>query len=287
MASRDVAAAKGSHERPADLDVLGIRTRVLQAGAGDTAVVFLHGSPGSADDWSGLLPRIAPLSRCVAFDLPGYGSADRPSDWDYSPGSYATFIAAALGELGVKRAHLVMHDLGGVGALWGAAHPDQLASAVIIDTGVFVGYKWHGVARLNRTPVIGELMAAATTHAGFRAAMRRYNPQPRKLPDEHVERWWRDYDRGTRRAGMRFYRAAPPSSIERIAPALSRLDRPALVLWGAHDRFLPVEQAHLQRRSFPSAEVVILEDSGHWPFLDDPDRAAEHVVPFLERQLAG
>jgi pimeloyl-ACP methyl ester carboxylesterase len=65
------------------------------------------------------------------------------------------------------------------------------------------------------------------------------------------------------------------------------LDRPALVLWGRHDRACPVEQAELQRRSFPRAEVAVLEDSGHWPFIDDPDGAAAHIIPFLERQVTG
>jgi pimeloyl-ACP methyl ester carboxylesterase len=265
-----------------------LRVPLLQGGpaGAEEAVVFLHGSPGSAHDWDDLLPRVAAFARVVAFDFPGYGAADSPADWDYSPGGYATFIAAALAELGIARAHLVMHDLGGVGTLWAAAHPGSFASAVVIDTGVLIGFHWHGFARLNRAPVLGELMAAATTRYGFRTVMKHYNPQPRKLPEEFLERWWRDYDRGTRRAGLRFYRAAPPSSIERLAPTLRQLDRPALVVWGAHDRFLPVEQAELQKESFPSAEVVVFEDSGHWPYLDNPERAAKVIVPFLNRETA-
>jgi pimeloyl-ACP methyl ester carboxylesterase len=70
-----------------------------------------------------------------------------------------------------------------------------------------------------------------------------------------------------------------------LAPLLAPLDRPALVLWGAHDPFVSVEQAANQRESFPRAEVVVLDDSGHWPFLDDPDRAAAAIVPFLRGQL--
>lgn len=288
MRGSEAAVPETASIEAGELRALGLRVPVLQggpAGAGE-AVVFLHGSPGSSHDWDDLLPRIAVFARVVAFDFPGYGGADRPTDWDYSPGGYATFIAAAVAELGIERAHLVMHDLGGVGTLWAAAHPGSLASAVVIDTGVFIGFRWHGFARLNRAPVLGDVMAAATTRFGFRTVMRYYNPQPRKLPEQFLERWWRDYDRGTRRAGLRFYRAAPPSSIERLAPTLRQLDRPALVVWGAHDRFLPVEQAELQKESFPSAELVIFEDSGHWPFLDDPGRAAEVIVPFISRQAA-
>lgn len=288
MRETEAAVGETAPVRRGELGALGLRVPVLEGGPAGAkeAVVFLHGIPGSSHDWDDLLPRVAAFARVVAFDFPGYGGADRPKEWDYSPGGYATFIAAALAELGIERAHVVMHDLGGVGTLWAAAHAGSFASAVIIDTGVLIGFRWHGFARLNRAPLLGEVMAATTTRFGFRTVMKHYNPQPRKLPEEFLERWWRDYDRGTRRAGLRFYRAAPPSSIERLAPILRQLDRPALVVWGAHDRFLPVQQAELQKQSFPSAEVVIFEDSGHWPFLDNPGRAAELIVPFLRRQAA-
>jgi pimeloyl-ACP methyl ester carboxylesterase len=115
--------------------------------------------------------------------------------------------------------------------------------------------------------------------------MRLYNPQPRKLPAWFVDQLYADYDRGTRRAGLRFYRSSPPTGFERLAPSLREMDTPALVLWGAHDVGIPVEQAELQKQSFPSAEVVVLADSGHWPFIDDADSARQAIVPFLRRQL--
>jgi pimeloyl-ACP methyl ester carboxylesterase len=62
-------------------------------------------------------------------------------------------------------------------------------------------------------------------------------------------------------------------------------DPPALVVWGRRDPYLKVEQAERQRRAFPSAEVVVLDGSGHWPMLDDPDAVARVVVPFLQRRL--
>ena len=272
--------------RSGELVALGMRTRVLEAGVvdGGEAVVFLHGSPGSADVWRDLLRPVGEFANAVAFDLPGFGEADRPADWEYSPSAYATFVAAVLGELGIRRAHLVMHDVGGSGVLWAAAHPDAFASAVMIDTGVLIDYRWHLIARLHRVPLAGELVAAGS-HLGLPAAMRLFERGPRPLSRERIRGWRRGYDRGTRRAMLRFYRSTPPSSFAPLAPGFTRLDRPALVVWGAHDPFVPVEQAERQHQSFPSAEVVVLEDSGHYPHLDDPERVAAAVVPFLRHQL--
>jgi pimeloyl-ACP methyl ester carboxylesterase len=70
-----------------------------------------------------------------------------------------------------------------------------------------------------------------------------------------------------------------------LAPALAQLAVPVCVLWGARDPYIPVRFAEQQRALFPRAEVHLLEDAGHWPFLDDPSRVKAVVVPFLLRQL--
>jgi pimeloyl-ACP methyl ester carboxylesterase len=265
------------------IEAFGIGTRVLQVGDPglEEAVVLLHGAPGSADDWADLLPRIGAFGRGVAFDLPGFGEAGKPADWGYTPDGFALFIAAALDALGIARAHLVMIDIGGLGCLWAAAHPNSLASAVLIDGGVLIDYRWHLPARAHRLPLVGVLVAASAG-LGFDAAYRLYDPG---VPKEVRRRWRRAYGWPTRRAMLRLYRATPPSSFGRPAAALRRLDRPALVIWGSRDRFVGVEQAERQRTSFPSAEVVVLDGCGHYPPVEAPQRVAELAVPFLKRQL--
>jgi pimeloyl-ACP methyl ester carboxylesterase len=280
-----VTSAAPAAVRVEELRVLGLRTRLLQAGGGrdDEAVVFVHGGPGSASDWDDLLPRIGSFGRAMAFDLPGFGDGDKPADhWGYNANGWANFIAAALSELGVARAHLVLHDLGGeAGLAWAAAHPGSFASAAMLNTGVLIDYRWHAIARLHRAPLVGRL-AARTGGLGLRPVMRLYEP---RLPKHVLERWRREFDWGTRRAMLRFYRTAPPVSAGRFARDLKRLDRPALVVWGARNRFVPVEQAERQRASFPSAEVIVLPGSGHYAHLHDPAGVAELVVPFVRRQL--
>jgi pimeloyl-ACP methyl ester carboxylesterase len=275
--------ARAHGVRVRDLYALGLRTRLLEAGPSDAveAVVFLHGAPGSAEDWKHLLPVVARFARAVAFDFPGFGQADKPADWDYTSSGFALFIAAALKELGICRAHLVMVDIGGLGCLWGAAHPDSFASAVLINAGVPLQFRWHILARLHQIPVVGFLVAL-TAKLGFRTVFGHYEPI---LPRDELARWGREYVWGTRRAMLRLYRATPPGAFARMAPVLQVLDRPALVIWGARDRFVKVEQANHQRESFPSAEVIVLDDSGHYPPLDAPDRVIELAVPFLKTQL--
>lgn len=277
----------GVERGPLSLD--GIDVPVSSTGPADAteAVVFVHGNPGSSRDWDDLMARVGSFARGVALDLPGFGKASKPADFDYTVEGYANFLDAALDRLGVERAHLVLHDFGGPWGLeWASRNPERLASAVLINTGALLDYSWHYLARIWRTPVAGELFQATTTRSGLRIALRHGNP--RGLPRPFIDRMYDDADAGTKRAVLRLYRATPdPAAIgRRHADSLRPLDRPALVVWGAHDPYIPVAQAERQREAFPSAEVAILPDSGHWPLADDPDAVGKLVEPFLHSVLA-
>lgn len=266
------------------LEVAGIRTPLLSAGdpAATEAVVFVHGNPGSSRDWEDLVHAVGPHARALAWDAPGFGQADKPADFDYSVAGYAAFIDSALSALGVSKVHLVLHDFGGPWGLdWAMQHPDRFASVVLVNTGVLLDYSWHTMAKIWRTPGLGELVMATTVRPVWRLVMKAGNP--RGLPPEFVDRMYDDFDTPTRKAVLKLYRASPPAALEVLSAEMRALDRPALVVWGAKDPYIPVAQAELQRRSFPSAEVHVLEDSGHWPFVDNQERTRELVVPFLRR----
>ncbi|HEV2726952.1 MAG TPA: alpha/beta fold hydrolase [Solirubrobacterales bacterium] len=265
----------------------GTRTRLIQAGPEDAAeaVVFVHGNPGSADDWGRLAGAVgAAGTRAVAFDLPDFGQTVAPSGFEHTAPGYAGFVAEALAELGVDRAHLVLHDFGGaIGLTWALAHPDDLASVTLIDTGLLPGYRWHSLARIWRTPVLGEIFQAMTTRGGYRFALNRN--EPRGLPQEFVDRMYDHYDRRTREAVLKLYRATPdPGGMaEGLIQALAPRDIPALVIWGEDDAYLPSSFAASQREAFPSADVHVLPASGHWPYADAPETVERLLVEFLER----
>jgi pimeloyl-ACP methyl ester carboxylesterase len=270
------------------ITVSGLNTRVLETGPSDSheAVVFLHGNPGSSDDWRDLVGRTGSFARAVAFDMPGFGKADKPRDFEYSVPGEVRFFDAALTELGIEHVHLVLHDLGGPwGVEWAARNPDRVRSVVLLNTGVFVDYKWHVLARIWQTPVAGELFMATTSRFAFRTLTKR-GQQKRPLPRDFVDSMYDNFDRDTRHAVLQHYRAEkrPQAGARRAADALRPHDIPALVLWGARDPYLGLELAEAQKQAFPSARIAVLPDSGHWPFMDNPDETASHVLPFLREQ---
>lgn len=272
-----------------DIRILGVKTPTYEAGPSDRgeAVVFVHGNPGPSDDWERMAPRAAEFARVVAMDLPGYGRADRPDDFDYTVQGYARHLGALLDELGVTRAHLVMHDFGGgFGLAWAVEQPKSVGSVTLIDTGILTGYEWHKYAKIWQTPLLGELFQATANAPLLHRAISMDNPKP--IPRAFVDRVMSYADWGHKKAVLKLYRASrdPDRTFGPLAEAVKKLDVPACVVWGAGDAYLPVKYAERQREFFPRAEVHVLPGLGHWPFIDDPEAVENVVLPFLKAQTS-
>lgn len=277
------------------LTVDGVSMPLLKSGPrrGREAVVFVHGNPGSSQDWLDLIPRLGRKGiRTLAFDLPGFGRAEKPRNFPYTFRGYSRFFNRALSELGVRRAHLVLHDLSGpLGIAWASSHPERLESAVLLNTGFLIGYRHHYLARIWRTPGAGEAFMAQFNREEFALGVQQ-GQQERPLPRSFIDRIYDDFDRPTRCGILELYRSFPPN--ERISRPFRRWarilrrdqpGRPALVIWGANDPYVPVKHARQQQLGFPRAQIRIFGDSGHWPFADNERRTRRNVVPFLRSQF--
>lgn len=270
------------------ITVDGLATSVLVGGAGrpGEAVVFVHGNPDSGSDWMPLMTRVAGFATVVAPDLPGFGAADERPDGDYTIYSYARFLNGVITALGIRRVHLVAHDFGGpFAAAWAADHPASVASVTFVNTGVLLGYRWHRMARVWRTPVLGELSMRTLDRRVATRMLARENPG--------LSAQWvatiagRLMPAKTRRAVLKLYRSTRPGDSEQLAARLRQHDHDALVVFGDADAYIPVEQARRQVEVFPRAEVVVLPGVGHWCWLEATDAVAAAVVPFLQQRTAG
>jgi pimeloyl-ACP methyl ester carboxylesterase len=116
-------------------DAGGVRSFVREQGDGPV-VVCVHGVPSSSFLYRKLLARLADQGlRGVAFDFPGLGLADRPTDFDYSWTGLARWLGEAIDALELGRVHLVVHDIGGpVGCEWAVRNPERIVSLTVLNT---------------------------------------------------------------------------------------------------------------------------------------------------------
>jgi pimeloyl-ACP methyl ester carboxylesterase len=247
-------------------------------------VLYLHGVPSSGSDWIPFLERTGGY----APDLPGFGSSDKPPHFDYSIAGYAAFLRAYVDHLGLDRFSLVMHDWGSVGLTLAQAIPERVEALVAICVVPFLpGYRWHRVARIWRTPLLGELFMGYAFRAGMKRGSREWLAAPGPAPDEMIDEIWRHFDHGTQRAILKLYRSAPPAALAAAGERLGEIEARALFIWGERDPYLPPEFAHrLAERLGGPAEVEVIEGARHWPWLDRPE-LVDHVTAFLAPGGAG
>lgn len=276
------------------ITVDGVSTRITESGPrhAKEAVLFVHGNPTSARDWDDLVAANGRFARTVALDIPGYGKSDKLSTSIQTLNGAAGYIDGVRRALGISRVVLVAHDFGGIwGLQWASQQPKSLIGVVLIDTGVLKDYVPHPLALVWATPGAGELQVASTTRQSFHQAINYMQPRP--LPNRFVDRVYDDYDRLTRCAQLRYYRSVRDATsgnlnaiADKQAAALRRRKRPALVIWGAHDPYIPVAQAYKQRDVFPGARVAVFQDSAHWPFVDNAAKTRSLVARFLRPRLS-
>ena len=253
-------------------EIAGVETfwRRAEPDAGRAPALFVHGVPVSSDIW---LPF---LDRCggIALDLPGFGRSGKPGDFDYSIPGYDAFLGAFLDHVGLERFSLVVEDWGGGLALPTAQRLSQRVERLVLFscTPLLPGYRWHRIARLWRTPVVGELTMGFSGRFAMRRGLRASLAAPDRMPDEFVDSVMRYFDHGTQRAILRLYRSAPPETLERRGANLGEIKAPALILWPTEDPYIPEPFGAAYAEALGGeTRLEVVEDAGHWSWLDRPE----------------
>ncbi len=257
-----------------------------EAGPQDGAPVLLvHGYPETSYMWRHLLPALGEAGfRALAPDLAGYGDSDPdpPGTWERHVESLERFPE----ERGVERVVLVVHDWGGlIGLRWACEHPDAVRALVISDTGFFADGKWHGMAEAMRAEGTGEELMDNFDRDLFAALLKQTSTG---IDDAGIDEYWSKNfaDEVRRRGHLELYRSGDFEKIARYDGCLEGMDVPVLIVWGGKDEFAPPAGAHRFAKHLPSAEVVVIEEAGHFVWEDAAEEANGLTLDFLERLSA-
>jgi haloalkane dehalogenase len=256
-----------------------------EAGQPDApAVLLVHGYPESSFMWRSAMDALAGAGwRAVAPDLPGYGDSepDPPGTWERHLEALERFRSA----LGLEDVVLVTHDWGVlIGLRWACDHPGAARALVISDGGFFADRRWHDVANTMRTEGEGERFIEAFTREGFEAVMGQASTG---MGSEAIAEYWKGFASDERRRGhLEMYRSGDFDKLAPYEGCVAALQVPALVLWGAKDRFAGVKMAHRFHDELPGSELRVFDDAGHFVWEDEPEATARALIDFLARRVS-
>ncbi|TMG38211.1 MAG: alpha/beta fold hydrolase [Chloroflexi bacterium] len=245
-------------------------------------VVLIHGIPSSSYLWRDLIDPLAEHFDVLAPDLVGYGDSDKRLDADLSVAAQARYLVAFMESLGVHRAAVIGHDIGGgIAQLIAVDAPGRVAKLVLIDSIVDNAWPIPEIARLKE-PAWDQIMVGLDLRAGLRKGLEAGITTPDRVTDELVDEWVRPFnDVAGRRAYLRAARALNNRDLVSRSRHIDELDIPTLVLWGANDRFLEPRWGEHLKGKLRNAKLQVIDPGGHFLPLDRPDVVSAAVTEFL------
>ncbi len=246
-----------------------------------TDALLLHGQPGGAADWDGVLAALHGRATAVAVDRPGWDGRTRAQDL----AGNARAALAVLDAHGVERATIVGHSLGAAIAAWLAVHHAGRVSALVL---VAPAANLAALGRLDRwlaAPGLAELSGAtAMASLGLALSVDRVRERLASavgLPDGYLRRArttllrpgaWRSYATEQR---------ALVRGVTALEPGLKTIAAPTTILFGDRDPIVSPDAARRLAEQIPGARLVVRPGAGHLLPQRAPGFVADEILAAL------
>ncbi len=271
------------------LELHGHRVIYRTAGSGPP-VVLIHGMVNSSRHWEHVALKLADRYTLIAPDLIGHGDSATPRG-DYSLGAHAAVIRDLLAVLGVERATIVGHSLGGgVAMQFFYQFPQRVERLVLVSSGG-LGHEVSPLLRTAALPGASALLAAAADRrvlAGLAGTGARLRARGVGVGVylQAIARALRPLEQpAARHAFLQTLRAVIDVRGQRVS-ARDRLyllhAMPTLIVWGERDHTIPIEHGRAAHWAAPASRFETLPRAAHFPHLEDPDGLAAVLGEWLD-----
>ncbi|HEX5480279.1 MAG TPA: alpha/beta hydrolase [Dehalococcoidia bacterium] len=256
----------------------GYRVHYVDAGAGP-AILLVHGFGGSTYQFRYQLPPLSAAHRVIAVDLKGFGYSERSATTGLSMSDQADMLAALLDRLGIEHATVVGHSMGGgVVQRFACAYP-QLVDALVLASSINLAHhipRFRAPSALLR-PVLPVLAGVAAS----RLLSTSVYDSASLTPDVREEYLRPARIRGSMDGLLKMMRdRAHDHPVD-----VSQIRAPVMLLWGAHDRVVPLKVAHEIRAQIPHARLVVIERAGHLLFDERPEEVTRALLDFISEAV--
>ncbi len=247
--------------------------RAYDSGTGKPAIVFVPDGPNVIEHYEPLIALLASTFRVVCFDMPGFGHSLPRASYVHSLDQGASVVLGVLDALGIGQATLAFSCANGFYALRAAAlAPQRIASLILSQTPSLPAmHAWTGrvIPRPLKIPLLGQVAGWALRR---KAASGWYRLA---LPEATDPAPFREKAMTALAHGGCFCLAGVVQGLLREQPAsLAGVKAPLTIIWGSKDRSHKYTDPQSLRSIVPHAELVMFDDCGHFPDLEQAERFA-------------
>lgn len=269
------------------MSIHGHRIGYRRGGQGPV-LLLLHGIAGSSLTWVPAMRLLQSDYTVLAPDFQGHGASEKPLG-DYSLGNLASAMRDFLSLLGIDRVTVVGQSFGGgVAMQFAYQFPERCERLVLVDAGG-LGREVNWILRLIALPGFEYLLPAL-----FPAFVRSWGDPVvrffgrRGIRHAEAAEMWRSYKSLTEGESRSAFVRTMRSVIDPGGQSVSAIDRlylaahvPTLIVWGDHDRIIPLDHAYLAHEAISNSRLEVMAGVGHYPHVEEPVRFVEILRDFL------
>jgi pimeloyl-ACP methyl ester carboxylesterase len=250
------------------LEINGIRLAYDRRGKG-TPLVLLHGYPLDHQLWDEVVPLLQDQFDVILPDLRGFGGSSTVDSF-YTMEDIASDIAGLLDFLGIPKAVIVGHSMGGYVALaFARLYPERVAGLGLVSSQVLADTPAKREDRFKTAAEVADKGIATVVEA----------MTPKFTSDTRLQEFARNSMEQQQPAA---YIGALKAMGERVdsTPLLSTMDYPVVIVHGDADNLIPIDRAREVQAALPSAYLVEISGAGHMPMMEAAEKTAEALRHF-------
>ena len=243
------------------------------------AVVLLHGFGSSLQTWDAWAQGLAVTHRVVRIDLPGSGLSPPDPAHDYRDERSLQLLIALLDDLGLSRASLVGHSMGGrIAWTFAAKFPERTDKLVLVAPDGYASFGFEYGQAMEVPATLG-LMRHVLPKPLLRMNLQAAYAQPDSLSDAVTTRY---HDLilapGARQAMLD---RLAQTVLQEPGPLLRQIRAPTLLVWGEADAMIPFSNARDYLKDLPGSRLVSWPQVGHLPQEEAAQASLQAVKDFL------
>lgn len=248
-----------------EIMINGLKVNYQVEGNGQS-ILLLHGWRGCIDSWYPVTQYLKSKYKVYVLDLPGFGKSETPMPpFDYY--SYGDLIGSFIKQLKIDKPIIIGHSFGGsIAAGIAARYPELVRKIVLVDSSG-IRIKDLRFFTINIASEMGKNLFRLPIISQFYPGIR--NLFYKIIGEE-------DYlMAGKLKATLT---AVVRQDIKHL---LININCPTLLLWGKNDRATPLWYAHEFKRLINNSRLIIIPNTGHFSYLENPERFCEEVEKFI------